>query len=110
MPQALAAAGYATGHVGKWNITPDPRPYVDEAFAVMNWKGAYYPDENGTYLGVDEPDFRMESHGWGPPQPGAEYLTDSWSHPVPKLQLGNPPPRSSASQNPHNSTCVVTVM
>ena len=47
MPQALAAAGYTTGQVGKWNITPDPRPYVDEAFAVMNWKGAYYPDEDG---------------------------------------------------------------
>ena len=76
MPQALAAAGYKTGQVGKWNITPDPRPYVDEAFAVMNWKGAYYPDENGVYLGVDGPDFRMEPHGWGPPRPGAEYLTD----------------------------------
>lgn len=76
MPQALAAAGYKTGHVGKWNITPNPRPYVDEAFAVMIWKGAYYPNEEGVYLGVDGPDFQVESHGWGPPRPDAEYLTD----------------------------------
>jgi len=76
MPQALSAAGYKTGHVGKWNITSDARPYVDEAFAVMIWKGAYYPNEEGVYLGVDGPDFQVESHGWGPPRPDAEYLTD----------------------------------
>lgn len=76
LPETLRSAGYKTGHVGKWNITPDPSPYVDEAFAVMNWKGAYYPNEEGTYLGVDGPDFRMEPHGWGPPRQGDEYLTD----------------------------------
>jgi len=76
LPQALKAAGYATGHVGKWNITTDPTPYVDEAHEVMCWKGAYYPDEKGTYLGVNGPGFRMEPHGWGPPRKGAEYLTD----------------------------------
>jgi arylsulfatase A-like enzyme len=42
----------------------------------MNWKGAYYPNEEGVYLGVDAPDFRSEPNGWGPPRPGAEYLTD----------------------------------
>jgi len=76
IPQALRAAGYATGHVGKWNITPDPKPYVSEAFDVMCWKGAYYPDERGRYLGVNGPGFRMEPHGWGPPREKAEYLTD----------------------------------
>lgn len=38
MPQALSAAGYATCHVGKWNISANPRPYVDEAWDVMIWK------------------------------------------------------------------------
>ncbi len=76
MPQALSAAGYATCHVGKWNISADPRPYVDEAWDVMIWKGAYYPDENGVYPGVDGPDFQAEAHGWGPPRAGVEYLTD----------------------------------
>lgn len=76
LPETLSAAGYVTGHVGKWNITPDPRDYVDEAFAVMNWKGAYYPDADGNYLGVDGPGFRMEPHGWGPERESDEYLTD----------------------------------
>lgn len=55
IPQALHAGGYVTGHVGKWNITPDAKPYVDEAYDVMNWKGAYFPNTDGTYLGVDGP-------------------------------------------------------
>ena len=76
LPQLLKAAGYVTGHIGKWNISPDSRPYVDEGFDVMLWKGAYYPDEDGTYQGVDRPDFKIEPHGWGPPRQGAEYLTD----------------------------------
>lgn len=76
MPQALHAGGYVTGHVGKWNITPDAKPYVDEAYDVLNWKGAYFPNADGTYLGVDGPDFRDEPHGWGPKIPGGEYLTD----------------------------------
>jgi len=76
LPQILKEAGYVTGHIGKWNVAPDSRPYVDEGFDVMLWKGAYYPDEDGTYPGVDRPDFRIEPHGWGPPRPDAEYLTD----------------------------------
>ena len=76
LPETLSAAGYVTGHVGKWNITPQPLDYFDQACAVMNWKGAYYPDADGNYLGVDGPDFRMEPHGWGPKRQGDEYLTD----------------------------------
>jgi arylsulfatase A-like enzyme len=76
LPQVMKRAGYATGHIGKWNITPEALPYVDECYDLMNWKGAYYPNDTGTYLGVDCPDFRQEPNGWGPPWPGAEYLTD----------------------------------
>jgi len=76
LPQVMKRAGYATGHIGKWNITPEALPYVDECYDLMNWKGAYYPNDTGAYLGVDCPDFRQEPNGWGPPWPGAEYLTD----------------------------------
>ena len=76
MPQVMKKAGYVTGHIGKWNITPEALPYVDECYALMNWKGAYYPNEEGVYLGVDAPDFKNEPNGWGPPRPGVEYLTD----------------------------------
>jgi len=76
LPQALKAGGYVTGHIGKWNITPEAKPYVDEAHDVMCWKGAYFPDAQGAYLGVDGPDFRLEQHGWGPERPDDEYLTD----------------------------------
>ena len=76
LPQVMNEAGYTTGHIGKWNITPEALPYVDECYDLMNWKGAYYPNDTGTYLGVDSPDFYDEPNGWGPPEPGAEYLTD----------------------------------
>ncbi|MFC2123990.1 sulfatase [Bacteroidota bacterium] len=76
IPQVMKKAGYVTGHIGKWNITAEALPYVDECYDLMDWKGAYYPDENGVYLGVDGPGFRIEPNGWGPPRPGAEYLTD----------------------------------
>ena len=76
MPQALKTGGYVTGHVGKWNITEEAKPYVDEAYDVMCWKGAYFPDEQGNYLGVNGPGFSTEKHGWGPERPGDEYLTD----------------------------------
>ncbi|HLF34928.1 MAG TPA: sulfatase-like hydrolase/transferase [Cyclobacteriaceae bacterium] len=76
LPQAMKNAGYVTGHIGKWNVSADPSLYVDEAYDVMLWKGAYYPDSSGIYPGVDAPNFRIEPHGWGPPPMGGEYLTD----------------------------------
>jgi arylsulfatase A-like enzyme len=76
LPQVMKKAGYVTGHIGKWNITPEALPYVDECYDLMNWKGAYYPNDTGVYLGVDGPGFRIEPNGWGPPKPGVEYLTD----------------------------------
>jgi arylsulfatase A-like enzyme len=76
IPEVLKSAGYATGHVGKWNITEFPQDYFDEAYDVMIWKGAYYPDGQGHYQGVNEGDFNPEPHGWGPPREGTEYLTD----------------------------------
>ena len=68
--------GYISGHIGKWNVSESPAAFVDEYYDVMLWKGAYYPDEDGTYKGVNTGDFNPEPHGWGPPREGAEYLTD----------------------------------
>lgn len=70
-------AGYNTAVVGKWNITTnDPSGFVDDAYEVMNWKGAYYPEEDGTYLGVNGPEFKSEIMEFGPRRPTDEYLTD----------------------------------
>ncbi len=76
MPNLMDKAGYVTCHIGKWNLDKIAQPYFDEAYDVMVWKGAYYPEEDGIYMGVNSPDFKLEPHGWGPPRPGAEYLTD----------------------------------
>ena len=57
LPRALGEGGYRTCHIGKWNISGKADPYVDEAHDVMLWKGAYYPDEDGTYKGVNTGDF-----------------------------------------------------
>jgi len=75
--EAFRDAGYVTGMVGKWNITSnDPSPFVDEFYDVMNWKGAYYPEADGTYLGVNGPEFKNEIMEWGPRRSTDEYLTD----------------------------------
>jgi arylsulfatase A-like enzyme len=79
LPEALRAAGYVTGHLGKWNFVRDVKTCVDEAQDVMDWEGDYFPGQDGRYVGVDDPQ-KPDSgkiHGiWGPQHPGAEYLTD----------------------------------
>ncbi len=79
LPQALKAAGYATGHIGKWNIGADIAGCFDEAHDVMDWEADYFPNSAGHYRGVDnpaEPDSSKVQGVWGPERPGEEYLTD----------------------------------
>lgn len=77
LTETFRDAGYATAMVGKWNITEnDASKFVDESYDVMNWKGAYYPEEDGSYLGVNGPEFKNEIMEWGPRRPSDEYLTD----------------------------------
>ena len=79
LPQALRAAGYVTGHIGKWNIPVDARECFDEVHDLIDWEADYFPDANGHYHGVDsETEFASSKvQGvWGPERPGEEYLTD----------------------------------
>lgn len=79
LPQALRAAGYLTGHIGKWNMPVDPRECFDEIYDLIDWEADYFPDRTGHYHGVDsETEFASgKVQGvWGPEQPGDEYLTD----------------------------------
>lgn len=79
LPEALRAAGYVTGHIGKWNFPRAAASVVHEAYAVMDWEGDYFPGADGRYIGVDDPTKRDSGkvHGvWGPERPGEEYLTD----------------------------------
>ncbi len=83
LPEALAASGYATGHIGKWNVSRDVARACEEARGVMDWKGHYFAAEDGTFFGVDgggggdKVNTAAEPHGWGPDRPGAAYLTDT---------------------------------
>ena len=84
LPQALKAAGYNTGLVGKWNLNNpawDPMPasdYFDQTYDVMVWEGDYWPNENGVYKGVDDRNYgsSKQSGIWGPAKVDDEYLTD----------------------------------
>jgi len=79
LPQTLKAAGYATGHIGKWNIAADVTRCFDEAYAVMDWEADYFPDETGHYHGVDSATERASSKRQGilgPERADDEYLTD----------------------------------
>jgi arylsulfatase A-like enzyme len=79
LPQALKSAGYVTGHIGKWNIGADIKGCFDEAYDVMDWEADYFPNSDGHYRGVDnpnEPDSSKIQGVWGPERPGEEYLTD----------------------------------
>jgi len=82
LPQALAAGGYVTAHIGKWNVSRDVTETFGEARGVMDWKGHYFAAEDGTFFGVDgagdgQVNMTDEPHGWGPERPGAAYLTDT---------------------------------
>ena len=35
IPEALKAAGYVTGHIGKWNINRNPKFIFDEVWDLM---------------------------------------------------------------------------
>ena len=79
LPQALRAAGYVTGHIGKWNVPVDPKECFDEIYDLIDWEADYFPDANGHYYGVDsETEFASSKRQgvWGPERPGEEYLTD----------------------------------
>ena len=79
LPQALKAAGYVTGHIGKWNMGADIAGSFDEAHDVMDWEADYFPNQAGHYHGVDSAteDASSKVNGvWGPERPGDEYLTD----------------------------------
>lgn len=79
MPEALRAAGYHTGQIGKWNIPRDEKATFDETYAVMDWEGDYFPGADGKYFGVDNPEQHASAKVqgvWGPERPEDEYLTD----------------------------------
>lgn len=77
LPESLKAAGYVTGHIGKWNLPRDPKAVFDEVYDLMDWEGDYWPDETGNYTGVNSGIASGKQHGiWGPNNPGDEYLTD----------------------------------
>lgn len=79
LPQTLRAAGYVTGHIGKWNIPVDARQCFDEVYDLIDWEADYFPKPDGHYVGVDSPAEIGSSKVqgvWGPARPGEEYLTD----------------------------------
>lgn len=79
LPQALRAAGYLTGHIGKWNIPVDPKDCFDEIYDLIDWEADYFPDRDGHYHGVDSATEFASSKAqgvWGPERSSDEYLTD----------------------------------
>jgi arylsulfatase A-like enzyme len=80
MPEALAAGGYVTGHAGKWNVPYDVKKAFQESYHEMDWKGHYFADASGGFLGVDGYGMQVingdELHSWGPKDVSTEYLTD----------------------------------
>ena len=79
LPQALKAAGYVTGHIGKWNVGADIAGCFDEVYDLIDWEADYFPDKDGHYYGVDSETEHASSKRqgiWGPERPGEEYLTD----------------------------------
>ena len=82
MSEALAAAGYKTGIVGKWNMPNKAADFFDEVLDEMHFVGNYFPEADGSYAGVDgvpAPPYADWRNEWGPDRPGDEYLTDRLS-------------------------------
>lgn len=79
LPQALRAAGYVTGHVGKWNVPVEAKECFDEIHDLIDWEADYWPDAAGHYVGVDSESEHASSKRqglWGPERASEEYLTD----------------------------------
>ena len=79
LPQALKAAGYITGHIGKWNVGADIVGCFDETCDTIDWEADYFPGADGNYFGVDDPLNHASSKRqgiMGPERPNEEYLTD----------------------------------
>lgn len=76
LPEILHAAGYHTGQIGKWNLARDPATVFDETHAVMEWKGDYFAQPDGSYRGVDGVEIKDEHHRWSAADDPGEYLTD----------------------------------
>ena len=76
--QALREAGYVTGMSGKSNMPCYPKTTFDEYKWIMAFGGEYFPNEDGTYNGVDEAVARGGHKRilWGPERDGDIYLTD----------------------------------
>jgi arylsulfatase A-like enzyme len=80
LPELLRAAGYVTGHVGKWNIVRPAETVFDEVHDFIEWESDYFPQEDGRYVGSNatkSPGFASsKTQFWGPKREGDEYLTD----------------------------------
>lgn len=77
MPEAMKAAGYVTGHIGKWNVKREAAEAFDEVYELIDWEADYFSDEQGNYIGVNGGHASGKRQGvWGPWREGDEYLTD----------------------------------
>jgi len=77
LPEMMRSAGYATGVIGKWNITRDVYASADTVRDPMVWGGNYWPNEDHIYPGVGGGWGDDKQQGiWGPRNSGEEYLTD----------------------------------